>query len=350
MSLDDRARTATESLLADTRPDTGARLADLKRIRRNRSLFRTVAAGAVLAAVVGGWLVLADGDDGKPEPAQPTYRNGALLIAGSDIRVADGGHERIVLPKDYSDEGDIAFTADGSQLFYLNTEHQVAAIDLETGETRELVPCPVIGSCLVAPSPDGRWLAHEVGSELRLREVGGDDDKVLQTPGVAVGGVAWSPDGETLALSSPEGIYTMSVSGSEPRPLVEFDGVTHFVGRVQWSPDGRTIAFLEARVKEAPDLPGTPVYWLRLRLVDPDGGDLRTLQEVGECGCAEAPPPDFAWAPDGSGIAAIWLKVSRGHSGRTVSDGIYVVGLDGHRRLVASGPTGTLAWQPIPED
>jgi WD40 repeat protein len=349
MRLDDLARTATETLLAETTPDTGARLADLKQIRRNRSVTRTVAAGVALVAVIGGWAALREGDDGRPEPAEPAYQNGALLIAGNNIRVLDGGDESLLLPDDYRGDGDIAFAADGSELLYINGYQRIDAFDVETGETRVVVPCSSWVTCSTALSPDGRWLAQPDDGGIRLRELDGDAHEVLPTPGVTVYGLAWSPDGETLALSSLDGIYTMPIAGSDPRPLVEFDGSRRIAGRVQWSPDGRTIAFVEARRSAKPEYGGIPREQLLLRLIETDGGDLRTLTDLGECICVRGPGPDFAWAPDGSVIAASRVKVPSGRPIPPAPDGVYLVSHDGHAERIARGPVGTLAWQPIPE-
>lgn len=185
MRIDDLARTATESLLADTTPDTAARLTDLKRTRLHRSVTRTIAAGVSVAAVVGGWAVLGNSGDQKPEPAAPTYQNGALLVAGSTIQVADAAGERLILPDDYTGDGGIAFTADGSELLYNNSAQRIEAIDVITGETRVVVPCGNSVSCPTALSPDGRWLALPENGGIRLREVNGEGEELLGTPGVS---------------------------------------------------------------------------------------------------------------------------------------------------------------------
>lgn len=347
MRIDDLARRATESLLADTAPDTGARLAELKRIRRQRSVTRSLAAGAVVAAAVGGLTVLGGADDPKPEPAAPTYRNGALVVAGGDIRVVDGTGEQLLLPEGYIGDGDIAFSADGSELLYNNDSQRIEAIDVDTGEVRVVGPCSWNASCPTALSPDGRWVAQPDEQGIRLREVGGDGEQFLATPGVDVNQLDWSPDGETLVFSDLTGIWTMSVTGSAPRRVVEFTDTRPV--SPQWSPDGQTIAFMEMRPLDFEELGMRPEQ-IVLSLVGRDGSGWRDLADLGSCICVRGPSPSFAWAPDGSALAATRITTRRDNLVDVRSDGLHLIPLDGSSTQLSSTASGTVAWQPIPDD
>lgn len=346
MRLDELARHATDSLLADAPRDTAARLADLKRTRRSRSVTRVVATVVVAAAIaIGGWTVLRDDDAGTPEPIAPTHRNGALLIAGDTIRVVEDNGQSLQLPEKYLIDGNLAFTADGSELLYSNRDQRIEAIDVATGEIRVVEPCPSSTTCSL--SPDGRWLAQPGDDGILLREVGGERTKLLETAGIRAEHVAWSADGKTLALASFSGIYSMSTSGTALRPLVEFAGARPVPGLVQWSPDGRTLAFVEARPLVR-DQHGLRAERFVLRLVGPDGDGPRDLQELGTCYCVRHPGPSFAWAPDGTAIAAAPVTTRRGHVADVRSDGVHLITLDGRSQRIAGGPSGRLVWQPVP--
>jgi len=73
------------------------------------------------------------------------------------------------------------------------------------------------------------------------------------------GNIVWSPDGKTIAFemwtvedgipNRSVGIYTVSASGGEPRPVVKGD-----VREPSWSPDGRQIAYTAIGKKEMRDI------------------------------------------------------------------------------------------------
>jgi Tol biopolymer transport system component len=348
MRIDDLARTATASLLASTTPDTGARLAELKRTRRQRSI-TPLAAGVVVAAAVGGPAVLGGGGDPKPEPAAPTYRNGALLVAGGEIRAVDVAGEQLLLPEGYIGDGDVAFSADGSELLYNNGSQRIEAIDVETGEVRVVGPCSSDASCPTALSPDGRWVAQPEPDEdgISLREVGGEGEELLATPGLDVYQLDWSPDGETLVFSDLTGIFTMSVTGSALRRVVEFEDARPV--SPQWSPDGRSIAFMEMRSVDFEQVGMRPER-IVLSLVERDGSGRRDLADLGTCICVRGPSPSFAWAPDGTAIAATRITARRDYLADVRSAGLHLITLDGSSTQLSSTASGTVAWQPIPVD
>jgi dipeptidyl aminopeptidase/acylaminoacyl peptidase len=348
MRIDDLARTATASLLASTTPDTGARLAELKRTRRQRSITRTLAAGAVVAAAVGGLTVLG-GDDRKPEPAAPTFGNGVLVVASGDIHVVDPTDSGLMLPEGYIGDGQIAFTADGSELVYNNRSQRIEAIDVETGEVRVVGPCSSDASCPTALSPDGRWVAQPEPDEdgISLREVGGEGEELLATPGLDVYQLDWSPDGETLVFSDLTGIFTMSVTGSALRRVVEFEDARPV--SPQWSPDGRSIAFMEMRSVDFEQVGMRPER-IVLSLVERDGSGRRDLADLGTCICVRGPSPSFAWAPDGTAIAATRITARSDYQADVRSAGLHLIALDGTSTQLSSRAAGAPAWQPVPVD
>ncbi len=97
---------------------------------------------------------------------------------------------------------------------------------------------------------------------------------------------AFSPDGTKLAFSSPGGIFTIGVTGTN-RTNIRSQGA-----RPDWSPDGSFIAF--------DNNAGTQI----LR-VGANGGGVTTLATTGAGGaCAAATPcRDVSVSPDGSSVA-----------------------------------------------
>ena len=98
-------------------------------------------------------------------------------------------------------------------------------------------------------SPDGRHIAFvsdRSGSpEIWLADQDGAHVKKLTSfNGPWLGSIRWSPDGQTLAFdarpSGHSGIFTMPVSGGEPRPLQKNSFEER---RPTWSQDGQSIYF-----------------------------------------------------------------------------------------------------------
>ena len=96
---------------------------------------------------------------------------------------------------------------------------------------------------------------------------------------------AWSPDGSTIAYTTPASLGTIPAAGGAAAP-VSTPGAT-VNGGPSWAPDGATLAFVDARGQ----------VWT----VKPDGAGARqvTYTLVGSNSPAARP----AWSPDGGSIA-----------------------------------------------
>lgn len=90
-------------------------------------------------------------------------------------------------------------------------------------------------------------------------------------------GVAWSPDGLSIAVGNGDELNILPVDDSSPRTLVT--GLNGEVHGVVWDADGATIAFQESLL-----LGPTNVY-----RVGTDGSDLQRL--------SEGPAQDVAFLP-----------------------------------------------------
>lgn len=117
------------------------------------------------------------------------------------------------------------------------------------------------------------------------------------------------PDAE---LSPPSILYTASAVGSKATALLDDPGYAHW--GPAWSPDGRQVAFSRSK-HVGPIVPGSPTS--ELYIVDIDGTNMRQLTTNGLNNYLPA------WSPDGSKIAYI--------SGKTGWDSheVYLINVDG---------------------
>jgi Tol biopolymer transport system component len=343
MRLDELARSATDALVERSLPDVETGLADLRRTRRRRVTGRLAAAGVAVAVVAGGWTVLKD-DSGTPEPAGPNARNGALVIA-------DGGHAVAILegdaefeePPDLARSADLSFTADGEEMVYQNLEQQIVARDVATRETRVLGPCEEEAICKYALSPDEQWLAQTAGHEVFLTQVGGKDRRTFSAL-VDAADIAWSPEGDRLAVAGWNGVQVIDIDETIPDTLVAQDGFNYY-RHVAWSPDGQSVAFVEMSPIQSTSAAYPSTYVLRV--VPVDSHDPTSVADLGDCLCSGGPVPSFAWAPDGSALA--YTRVAGpAHDARP--DGVHLIRPDGTGYEKLSDGQGSLAWQPLVSD
>ncbi len=174
----------------------------------------------------------------------------------------------------------------------------IQAIDLDTGETVELV-APERGYALVSPkwSPDGRFLAFsEVinmeGSglfayyDLEAQEYIAWDE--------SVGHVSWSQDGNlltyarhTYVASGEERLYTRARQGGEQLVGPDYDGPA-YATYPEFSPAGDQITYLAF-------LGGPETFIATIMVLDLDGGEPKTLGHFEGVW-------ELAWVPDGSHV------------------------------------------------
>jgi WD40 repeat protein/serine/threonine protein kinase len=186
----------------------------------------------------------------------------------------------------------LAFSPDGQTLACADLRKEIDLWDLDTGARRRTLVGHAQGVYSLAWRPGGRFLASAAGGtpgELRLWDTetgqtaasvlahsgavhavaftadgnrlasGGFDGRVILwdvaddqmrlrrtivLSKTAVTGLAFSPDGATLAVSSRPGpdVVRYDVRGSAPVALPPLTGLTAQVESVAWSPDGRLLA------------------------------------------------------------------------------------------------------------
>ncbi len=136
-------------------------------------------------------------------------------------------------------------------------------------------------------SPDGRLFAQVVvrrgDSELALLDVArGALRERIRVPGVqAISAVAWSPDGRQLAIAgSRDGQGDLFLYDLAERRVQQLTNDAYTELHPAWAPNGRYIAVATDRHDET-DLPRLAYGRLRLALVDPVGGRVRAVPDLG---------------------------------------------------------------------
>jgi dipeptidyl aminopeptidase/acylaminoacyl peptidase len=175
-----------------------------------------------------------------------------------------------------------------------------------------------------AISPDGRRLAwvEDTGPDataIFMRVINGGHDETASITaandgrGRHEGGVAWAPDGHTVAFLSDNGmqgqqqVYVIDVDGNVPAKRVT--SVKGQIAEPRWSPDGKQLAVLfvpgssqatGALVAYKPDagVVGDVVEEQRIAIVDLSSGALREVSP------ANMFVYDYDWSPDGQAFAA----------------------------------------------
>jgi WD40 repeat protein len=147
----------------------------------------------------------------------------------------------------------------------------------------------------IAWSPDGKTLASASEDKtVRLWDAAtGRERRVLQGHSQSVWAVAWSPDGTTLASGSNDNTVRLwDVASGEGR--ARFDGHTGFILSLAWTPDGKTLA--------------SGGHDATVRLWDVASG-----QEARKLDVSSGAVWGVAWSPDGktlagaSGNGLVWL-------------------------------------------
>ncbi len=216
--------------------------------------------------------------------------------------------DRLTLRAQDASFSDVAFSPDGKILAALEGKGRIQFWDRQTGELR---------------------LTTGVTTQGRVADLGG-----------GVNGIAFSPDGRSLAGPGPEESL-MLYAVDTGLPTLSFEGPPEAVLKLAWSPDGRTLVAAHSKH--------------RMRVWDARDGHLIRQS----FGAHNGPVADVAFSPDGRTIASasfdrkvkLWKLEDRIHPLATLeghTDEVRAVAFspDG-RRIASAGLDRTIRlWDP----
>jgi Tol biopolymer transport system component len=293
-------------------------LEGIYRLRDRRRRNQRLAAGVVgVAIVIAGFLVgtsILRSEEKIPVTPRPMPGGSiALYGLGHLLTMFDpktGDSTYLVLRfGDGEYLGSLSWSPDGADFVYTaltaNGCGPVRSYDLETDAISTIVPRePGRLTCQAAWSPDGSRIALG-GRGLELIDPDGSDPTTLAQR-LGVDDVTWSPDGATIAFTTPNAIYEIDADGSNLRILLKPPG-PGYLDDLSWSPDGSRIAYL-VNVPQTPvGGPGTHSFTPRIPqvwIVDADGSRPSMLFEGGEC-CGHYDRTGLSWSGDGTKIAFV---------------------------------------------
>ena len=126
-------------------------------------------------------------------------------------------------------------------------------------------------------SPDGRQIVYIVEAwnddarptyRLAIADPDGGDERIIYETALALKDVAWSPDGEWLALEMSRQIHKLRADGSDiTRLSSHHSGASH----PRWSPDGERISFVA---------PSSFSGFNQLLTMDAEGGDIQQVANI----------------------------------------------------------------------
>ncbi len=237
---------------------------------------------------------------------------------------------------------DYAVSPDQTRMVYVSQtdeyENEIWLTDLASMENKKLADCAEANCSGMVWSPDGTRVIYEHLSlsggasglpTLWWIDLGtGENQPVFQESQVTGGNPRWSPNGEWLSYSSPDGIRLYRLEDGESRMIENVLGAAAL-----WSPDGKSILLRDVVIKHEQFVTQLFLYNLEsetLVNLNPNDGVENILA---------------AWSPTGEFIAVVRrdLSIPRG-------DQIWIMPADGSdAQAVTNDPDvlhASLNWSP----
>ena len=204
----------------------------------------------------------------------------------------------ILPPRSTTPDFALSWSPDGTRLVGSNS----GITDTRTGRHQPSLLCRL--ECAgVAWSPDGRTIAVGAGAGLELVDVASWARTTVAHGNVAA--VTWSPDGSRLAYTSTAGLSVVDRDGARQEVLVPATRGEQ-IWAPTWSPDQPVVAYL----RYGPSGPGgsdvtvRPLTVMTVPVAGPDAGVPHQVRVVGSCACVGF-APGLAWSPDGRRFAVV---------------------------------------------
>jgi ABC-type nickel/cobalt efflux system permease component RcnA/Tol biopolymer transport system component len=239
---------------------------------------------------------------------------------------------------------DYAIAPNQNQLVYLEETQELNynfwIIDLNNEEKRKVASCKEAECGQPVWSPDSQHVMYEhlsvnadgtttgISSLWWFDIKSGEAKSVFQEERLPGTNPSWSPNGEWLTYTTPQGIHLYNLENSESRLIKNLLGQA-----VQWSPDSKSILLRDVIIKDNQ-------FVTQLFLYDPSSETLTNLNADENFENILA-----AWSPDGEFIAVIRrdLSIERG-------DQMWIMEADGNNaHAITDAPAvlhGNLSWSP----
>jgi Tol biopolymer transport system component/class 3 adenylate cyclase len=253
--------------------------------------------------------------------ATTTYNREAAVQSASLIEVpVQGGAERPLTEKRFSDVRDLAWVSDGRGLVANGHDRrglQIIYLSYRNGELHRITNDDLIAYNGVSLSVDSRALAtvqEDVSSDAWVAPLAKADMAKPITSGGQAFCATWSPDGR-IVCSKASNIWVMDSDGRKERQLTVNTRGADSLPRV--SPDGRYVVFLS--------LQGTSL-WPYIWRVDMDGNNAKQLTNTPTAHFSLLDiSPDGKWVVYTKEDASIWKVAIDGGEPVRLNDGYYPV-------------------------
>ncbi|NPV46207.1 MAG: hypothetical protein HPY69_04590 [Armatimonadetes bacterium] len=190
-----------------------------------------------------------------PPPPQATWGVLALGVGGLVFVPENSPASPVPVEAYPADRGapEVAISPDGKRLALVAPDHSLRVCSLVSGEANTIAPAYAEDTGqrgAMAWSPDGEALALVEEGKLFVWDRAGGRRELVTTPRVT--DVAWSPDGQVIAYGrrgedeKDLGLWIVKASGGEPRRIAPPSGDIFAASWPVFSPDGQWIAFWHA--------------------------------------------------------------------------------------------------------